>query len=556
MSTFPRSPGGVCPAVDFGGDRLTVSKRAETSMNTSENQFEIRDRMQFMGLDEKSSQLILMLKPVIEQELSNGLDIFYEKLRETPEVKKFFSSEDHIQRAKGAQVGHWKSISNGQFDAQYVKQVRTIGSVHARIGLEPQWYIGGYAILIEHLIKTIVSEHWPNKLLKRGSMDAETFGAALASLIKGILLDMDLAISIYSEEAEKSRVQAQEEAISGERELVASVFGKALSHLSQKDLSYRVDEDIPEAYMTLKEDFNNSAETLSSALQHVGQSANAIQNGASEIREGSSELSKRSEQQAVSVEETASAVEEITATVASTAKRAEEASNLVNTTKDSAERSGDVVRNTVSAMSEIESSSNQIASIIGVIDDIAFQTNLLALNAGVEAARAGEAGRGFAVVAQEVRELAQRSAVAAQEIKELITKSGAQVKSGVKLVAETGEALEAIVNGVGEISVHTSAILDTAREQSHGLQEINQAVNTIDQGTQQNVTMVEESSAASHDLAQQAASLSELLSQFQLSSSEERPHMASFEGGAERAGGATAYMTNGNAALDMDSWSN
>jgi methyl-accepting chemotaxis protein len=264
----------------------------------------------------------------------------------------------------------------------------------------------------------------------------------------------------------------------------------------------------------LRADFNAASDKLKRAMAMVAENARAIASGSSEIRTAADELAKRTEQQAASVEETAAALEEITTTVRDSSRRAEEAGELVGRSRQHAEHSGQIVQNAINAMDQIEQSSQSISNIIGVIDEIAFQTNLLALNAGVEAARAGEAGKGFAVVAQEVRELAQRSATAAKEIKILITASGGQVQNGVSLVTKAGSALQEIAMQVHDIDSNVVAIVEAAREQSTALGEINQAINTIDQGTQQNAAMVEEQTAASHGLAKEAAALFELLSQF------------------------------------------
>ncbi|MFB9792210.1 methyl-accepting chemotaxis protein [Shinella granuli] len=325
------------------------------------------------------------------------------------------------------------------------------------------------------------------------------------------------------ERRERDAIKAQEaETVA----LAVHTVADALGRLADGDLVSRIDTPFAGDLDRLRIDFNNSVTRLHQAMSTVGEKALAIDGGANEIRGSADALARRTEQQAASVEETAAALEEITTTVKDSTHRAEEVGSLVSRTRQGAEKSGEVVRRAVSAMQGIEKSSHEISNIIGVIDDIAFQTNLLALNAGVEAARAGEAGKGFAVVAQEVRELAQRSANAAKEIKALITASGEQVRSGVSLVDETGAALEAIVREVQEINGHVNAIVLAAREQSTGLQEINTAVNTMDQGTQQNAAMVEEQTAASHGLASEAAALTALLAQFRLDRARNVPQAA------------------------------
>lgn len=319
-----------------------------------------------------------------------------------------------------------------------------------------------------------------------------------------------------------------------------------LTNMAEGDLSQTIEKPFIASLEKLRVDFNTASAKLRDAMANVSDNAKAIAASSNEIREAADDLAQRTEQQAASVEETAAALEEITTTVKDSSRRAEESGALVTSAKAQAEHSGRIVGDAIKAMDAISSSSREISSIIGVIDEIAFQTNLLALNAGVEAARAGEAGKGFAVVAQEVRELAQRSASAAKEIKALITASGGHVSNGVDLVSKTGSALEEIGNQVHRINADIMAIVDGSREQSTALGEINKAVNQVDQGTQQNAAMVEQQTAASRSLAQESHALFALLEQFRFGQSKDGAtrlsHAAPQTGRPARRDGPTQHI--------------
>jgi methyl-accepting chemotaxis protein len=345
--------------------------------------------------------------------------------------------------------------------------------------------------------------------------------------IEKLRLEAEAAEQRRQAELEREKAEAERAETSRRQAEVVNSLATGLERLSSCVLTFRLEQAFAPEYEKLRADFNAAMQQLQNSMKIVAANTAEIRSGSSEITQASDDLSKRTEQQAASLEETAAALDQITATVTKTAQGAREARDVVSAAKGDAEHSGTVVREAVAAMSQIETSSQQISQIIGVIDEIAFQTNLLALNAGVEAARAGDAGKGFAVVASEVRALAQRSAEAAKEIKSLISASSQQVDRGVSLVGETGEVLQRIVTQVAKINELVSEIAASAQEQASGLAQVNTAVNQMDQVTQQNAAMVEQSTAASHALAQETQELSRLISRFELGEEEhghaERP---------------------------------
>ncbi|MBS1103806.1 methyl-accepting chemotaxis protein [Gluconobacter sp. Dm-62] len=322
------------------------------------------------------------------------------------------------------------------------------------------------------------------------------------------------ALAAVRIEAEDARQAAKDEA--AEHERVIEVVGSAMASLRDGELGFRLEEALPTRYDRLRQDFNDTAATLQKVMVSLNDSISTISSGSAEIASAADDLARRTELQVARLEETTVSVGNVTETVRKTAAASIHASEVASQTRDRAERSGEVMMAATAAMQDIQQSSIHIAQILGLIDDIAFQTNLLALNAGVEAARAGDAGKGFAVVAAEVRALAQRSADAAKEIKGLITSSTQQVSRGSSLVEETGVAMKSIVGNVSEISVLIGEIATAARSQANDLSEISVAVSQMDQNTQQNAAMVEEATAASHNLSAEARELVGSLQRFHL----------------------------------------
>ncbi|MBT9373285.1 globin-coupled sensor protein [Rhizobium sp. CSW-27] len=482
-------------------------------MPSDEKLQHLKDRLDFIGLDEGQRRILAQMRPLLAGAIGPALDGFYAKASRDPHTASFFRDAAHVAHAKGRQVQHWDGIASGRYDEAYVDAVSTVGRTHARLGLEPRWYIGGYAMIVEGIIKAVIGQQLKGFLIEKKAKAVEQ---QLCAVVKAALLDMDYAISVYLEAlaAERAKTEAERAKAAAEQQEALQAIDTALDQLAARDLTAQVRQALAADFEKIRSNYNRSVTELSDALSEIGGAVDQVRAEVTGISSATDDMAKRAEQQASALEQTAATLEQITTISAATAKRTVDVQQIVQASSEETLRSGEVVRQAITAMQDIENSSQKMTQIIGVIDEIAFQTNLLALNAGVEAARAGDQGKGFAVVAQEVRELAQRSAAAAREIKELIDRSSADVNRGVSLVNRTGEALVTIGERVNSINEHINSIAQSAREQSSGINEINTAVRSMDQITQRNAALMEETSASTQNLVAISGSLSELLGRF------------------------------------------
>ncbi|MGV6815737.1 MAG: methyl-accepting chemotaxis protein [Thiotrichales bacterium] len=336
-------------------------------------------------------------------------------------------------------------------------------------------------------------------------------------------------------------------------EVVNQEISRVLAAFANGDLDQKCSFDYGGSYSELAKHLNETATRLKDVIVSIGEASHELTSGSQEISSGNANLSNRTSLQASNLEKTAASMEEMTGTVRQNADNANEANTLAADARTQAERGGDIVREAVAAMAEINSASNKISDIIGVIDEIAFQTNLLALNAAVEAAHAGDQGRGFAVVASEVRNLAQRSAEAAKEIKDLIEDSVKKVGTGTTLVDNTGLALDEIVVSVKRVSDIIAEIAAANQEQSIGIEQVNQAVLQMDEMTQQNASMVKEIASASEGLGNQSHRLNHLMQFFRVTGVSESSYQGEERRSADRPWSGRSEAGGGMGSLDVSS---
>ena len=392
----------------------------------------LQERLRFLMIDQHSRAILLEARPFLDQILPAAIDQFYVHLRNWPNMAGMFSNTAHMKTARDAQLRHWQSLFSGTFDQAYLDSVLRIGRTHSRIGLEPRWYIGGYALTLGRIFQTCVEERM-NRFTS--SQARQKLGELLQAINQAVMLDMDLAISIYLEENELKHQQGLSELADG--------FQRSIYHV---------------------------VEQVAGATTDLQGSATRMKTSAEDAARRSVEVSAAAQRATVNVQTVASAAEELSGSISEIRRQTAESTSVTSAAVAEARRTDETVRS-------LSLAAVKIGDVVKLINEIAGQTNLLALNATIEAARAGDAGKGFAVVASEVKNLAGQTARATEEIT-------TQIAAIQQSIQSTVGAIESITQTIARVSDTTMAIATSVEQQGAATQEIARSVQEAADGTQ------------------------------------------------------------------------
>jgi methyl-accepting chemotaxis protein len=477
-------------------------------------------RKKFVNFTSKDEQALIGLRSKAEAYSGPVIEALYSWITQFPEAASYFPDSATLQRAKRAQSQYFTELTAGSYGDNYMQGRIRVGETHARLNLTTQWYMGMYGYYMSLIIPYIVDGYKDN---------LDGLKEALQAIMKLMMLDSELALYAYSTRREMAieemnRANAEKEkALTDARlrdaEEQAQAVNEAirvLSNMAVGDLTSEMQGSYQGHLATLQAELSRTQETLRGMVSQIREASHNVARASSEIASASFDLSRRTEAQAANLEQTAATAEELTSIVRQNAENAQRAASLGVANRNEATKGAKVVQRTIEAMGDIKESSKKIADIIGTVDEIAFQTNILALNAAVEAARAGDQGRGFAVVAAEVRNLAQRSAAAAKEIKTLIRNSVERVEDGSVAVTESGKTLQEIEAAAERVNELIRDMATSSHEQQSGVEQVSAAVVEMEQVTQQNAAMVEETVASAESLDTQANTLRVLMDYFRI----------------------------------------
>ena len=460
----------------------------------------LRDRLRFAGLDAEQCDLVRRNRPLLQDALKAGLRDLFQRYQSFPDASRHFASERQIERLHDLQASHWDVLTDARFDSLYAERVKILSDTESKMGIEPRWHVAGHGIMLEHLLLSLTAELGGRAVLPATRRRAREIAELMATVIRLVMVDVEIAVSLRFNELRVSHQRALAEQRAADVSDVGQIFGDVIRALSERDLTARMPADVPEAYGDLAAMLNTALDDIQSQFSGLSGRVVTAEAATGALARDSRALDQRAAGHAGQLSVSAERLSELAEQVRTSATSTRAAEHAVATTRAAAEASGQVVGQAIAAMADIEQSAEKIGQIIGVIDEIAFQTNLLALNAGIEAARAGDSGRGFAVVAQEVRALAQRSADAAREIKTLVSGTKAQVDAGVQMVGRTQQAIGSIVRQVTDINDTISGIADAAGDQADGLRSITVELGEVSRGVTETGALAQRSGDGADEL--------------------------------------------------------